>query len=66
MMLDHIGYPGSAERLNKALDICTQYERKVVTTGRSTGATGKELGDYIMDTVEDSTLESRWENYIQE
>ena len=66
MMLDHIGYPESAERLNKALDICTQYERKVVTTGRSTGATGKELGDYIMDTVEDPTLESRWDSYIQE
>ena len=65
MMLDHIGYPDRADRLNKALDICTQYERKVVTTGRSNGATGKELGDYIMSTVEDPNLESRWEGFVR-
>ena len=65
MMLDHTGYPGRADQLNKALDICTQYERKVVVTGRSNGATGKELGDYIMETVESSDLESRWEGYVR-
>ncbi|MCZ6535994.1 MAG: isocitrate/isopropylmalate family dehydrogenase [Chloroflexi bacterium] len=63
MMLDHIGYPELADRLNKALDVCTQYERKLVITGRDTGATGKEFGDYIMETVESSDLESRWEGY---
>ena len=65
MMLDHIGYPSRADQLNKALDICTQYERKVVATGRSNGATGKELGDYIMETVESSDLGSRWEGYVR-
>ena len=65
MMLDHIGYPELADRLNKALDVCTQYERKLVITGRDTGATGKEFGDYIMETVESSDLESRWEGYAR-
>ena len=65
MMLDHIGYPELADRLNKALDVCTQYERKLVITGRDTGATGKEFGDYIMETVESSYLESRWEGYAR-
>ncbi|MFB3091806.1 MAG: isocitrate/isopropylmalate family dehydrogenase, partial [Dehalococcoidia bacterium] len=65
MMLDHIGYPELADRLNKALDVCTQYARKLVITGRDTGATGKEFGDYIMETVESSDLESRWEGYAR-
>jgi isocitrate dehydrogenase (NAD+) len=65
MMMDHIGFPEMAQRLNKALEICTQYERKVVTTGRDNGATSQELGDYIMATVEDPNLESEWESYIK-
>jgi isocitrate dehydrogenase (NAD+) len=65
MMLDHIGYPDLSERLNKALDICTQYEKRVVISGRSNGATGSEFGDYIMETVEDPGLESRWASYIK-
>ena len=47
-----------------ALDVCAQYEKKIVLTGRDTGATGKEFGDYLMATVEDSTLNSRWEAYV--
>ena len=65
MLLEHIGYPTLSERLNKALDICTQYERKLGITGRETGATGKEFGDYLMATVEDSSLDSRWDAYIR-
>ncbi len=49
----------------KALDVCGQYEKKLVMTGRNTGATSAEFGQYLMDTVEDSTLESRWEAYVQ-
>lgn len=33
-------------------------------TGRDTGATSAEFGEYLMATVEDSTLESRWDNYV--
>ena len=64
MMLEHIGFSGLGGRLHKALDICGQYERKVVMTGRDTGATSKEFGDYVMATVEDSKVEARWEEYV--
>ena len=65
MMLEHIGFNVLGERLHKALDICGQYERKLVITGRDTGTTSKEFGDYVMATVEDSAIESRWEGYVR-
>ncbi len=52
MLLAHIGYTGEAEKLYRALDICTITEKKVVTTGRDTGATGAEFADYLMETIE--------------
>ena len=64
MMLEHIGFPGLGKKLHMALDVCGQYERKVVMTGRNTGATGHQFGDYLMQTVEDPTLESRWNSYV--
>ena len=51
MLLNHIGYQEKAEKLEKALYICSTEEKKVVLTGRSTGATSEEYADYIMDTV---------------
>ena len=65
MMLEHIGFTELAERLHMSLDICGQYERKVVLTGRNTGATGKEFGDYIMATVRDSRVKERWEAHVR-
>ncbi len=64
MLMEHIGYPERGQKLNKALDICGQYEQKVVLTGRDTGGTGDELADYILDTVQASDIESRWESYV--
>ena len=64
MMLEHIGFEDLGGRLHKALDICGQYERKVITTGRNTGATSREYGQYIMSTVEDATVEDRWQEYV--
>lgn len=64
MLMEHIGFTSLGARLHKALDVCGQYERKVVMTGRSTGATSAEFGQYLMSTVEDQTLESRWEAYV--
>ncbi len=52
MLLAHIGYTKEAGELYRALDICTVTERKVVTTGRDTGATGAQFADYILQTVE--------------
>jgi isocitrate dehydrogenase (NAD+) len=51
MLLNHIGYKAEADKLYKALDICTITEKKLVLTGRDTGATGEEFANYIMDTI---------------
>ena len=64
MMLDHVGFGDVGARLHKAIDVCGQYEKRVAVTGRSGGATSKDFGDYIMNTVEDSTLDSRWQEYV--
>ncbi len=64
MMLEHIGYTDIGAKLHKAIDICGQYERKIVMTGRSTGATSAEFGQYLMDTVADSSIEDRWQEYV--
>ena len=64
MLLEHIGFSDLGEKVNMALDVCGQYERKAVTTGRSNGATTGEYGDYVVATVSDSGLKSKWENYV--
>ena len=64
MMLEHIGFEQIGGKLHKALDICGQYERKVVMTGRDTGVTSAEFGEYIMRTVEDPNVEARWDEYV--
>lgn len=51
MLLAHIGYNDKAEKLDKALDICTQTEKKIQITGHDDGCTSAELADYIMDTI---------------
>ena len=51
MLLNHIGYNDRAARLERALDICMYEEKKLVMTGRDTGATCEEFSDYVMETV---------------
>ncbi|MDZ7270475.1 MAG: isocitrate/isopropylmalate family dehydrogenase [candidate division KSB1 bacterium] len=65
MLLRHIGFPDKAERLEMALDICGQFEKRLVITGRDTGATGREFTDYLLETVRDRTLRERWEAYTR-
>jgi isocitrate dehydrogenase (NAD+) len=65
MMLNHIGFPALGKRLEMALDVCGQYEKKLVMTGRSNGATSKQFGDYILETVQDPDLEKRWQEYTE-
>ncbi len=65
MLLTHIGFEEQGDKLHKALDICGQYERKIAITGRDTGCTSQELGEYIMATVEDPNLDSRWDGYVK-
>lgn len=63
MLLNHIGFSEKSKKLEMALDICGQYERKVVITGRSDGATGEEFADYVMETIQDPDLENKWQSY---
>ena len=65
MMLEHIGYADIGAKLHKAIDICGQYERKLQMTGRDTGSTSAEFGQYLMDTVADSSLDDRWQQYVE-
>jgi len=63
MLLNHIGYTNKARRLEMALEVCTQYEKAKVMTGRPNGATGAEFSQYVLDTVDDPDLEKKWESY---
>lgn len=51
MLLSHIGEQKKADLLEKALDICMFTEKKLTITGRDTGCTCSEFGDYVMETV---------------
>lgn len=51
MLLEHIGKIEKANKLSRALDICMYEEKKLVITGRDTGATGEEFANYVMDTI---------------
>ncbi|MEN3044939.1 MAG: isocitrate/isopropylmalate family dehydrogenase [Candidatus Hydrothermales bacterium] len=62
MLLRHIGYNERGDLLDMALDICGQYEKKVVITGRSTGATSSEFTDYLIDTIKRSDLKEYWKS----
>ncbi len=62
-LINHIGYPERAKNLEMALDICGQYEKKLVVTGRDTGATGEEFADYLMETLKDPNLKNKWESF---
>ncbi len=51
MLLSHIGYQKEADLFEKALDTCMFIDKKLEITGRDTGCTCKEFGDYVMQTV---------------
>ena len=40
-----------ADKLARALDICCFEEKKLTITGRDTGATCEEFGNYVMETL---------------
>ncbi len=63
MLLDHIGYPKKADQLKKALDICGLYEKRLVLTGRETGASGAEYADYLMETLATENLDKIYSGY---
>ena len=52
MMLGHIGYVDRKETLEKAMDICTVQERKVVITTMPEDASTEQFTDYVIETIE--------------
>ena len=65
MMVRHIGLIEKAKQLEMALDICTQFEKAVVITGRSDGATAKQLCDYLLKTMANALLPKQWTAFSQ-
>jgi isocitrate/isopropylmalate dehydrogenase len=63
MLMRHAGYVDKANKLDMALDVCGNYEKKLVLTGRSDGATGRAYCEYLMETMEDPGLEQKWKKY---
>lgn len=51
MLLSHIGMQDKADRLERALDVCSFEEKRLTVTGRPGGATCREFGDYVMTTL---------------
>lgn len=51
MLLRHIAMGDRADKLAKAMKICTETEKKLVITGRNTGATCDEFAEYVMETL---------------
>ncbi len=51
MMLRHINLTDKAEKLRNAMEICTETEKKIIVTGDKDGATCREFGDYVIETI---------------
>ena len=54
LLLSHIGKIEQSKKLERALDICMFEDKKYKVTGRDTGCTCEEFGNYLMETI--STL----------
>ncbi len=65
MLLNHIGYPKEAKRVEMALELCSQYEKKRVITGRNDGSTGKEYTEYLLSWIDNPKLKARWEQGLK-
>lgn len=52
MMLAHIGYGERKEILDRALDICTITERKIVLTTVPEDASSAQFTDYLLETID--------------
>jgi len=63
LMLNHMGFQQKGRKLAMALEICGLYEKKIILTGRSTGGTGEEYSNYIMETLKSSNLEEKWKSF---
>jgi isocitrate dehydrogenase (NAD+) len=66
MLLRHIGYPDRGEKIEMALDMCGQFEKKLIMTGRENGATGDEYTNYVLQWIKDPKLKQVWSEQVQQ
>lgn len=64
MLLRHIGYVNEADRVDKALEMAVQFEKKITITGRSDGATASAFSDYVMAWINREDLNQEWEKAV--
>lgn len=65
MLLRHIGFPERAEKLDMAIEVCGQFEKKLTITGRDAGSTGEEFTTYLLGEVDSSGLEAKWKKFAK-
>jgi len=65
MMLNHIGLSEKGKKLEMALEICGQYEKKMLITGRDTGVSSREFCGYLLETMNDANLEAKYAQYVK-
>ena len=53
MMLGHIGYVDRKKKLEEAMEVCTELERKVVITTMPEDASTEQFTDYVIETLEE-------------
>ena len=63
MLLKHIGYSEAAEKIDMALDACGA-EKKMIITGRDTGATGEKYTEHIISLIDRPDLKSYWQKLM--
>jgi isocitrate dehydrogenase (NAD+) len=66
MLLRHIGYPDRGEKIEMALDMCGQFEKKLSITGRDNGATGDAYTKYVLQWIKDPKLKQAWSEKVKQ
>ena len=51
LLLRHIAMADKADKLSRALTVCTETEKKIVVTGDRNGAPCREFADYVLETL---------------
>jgi len=65
MLLRHIGCVESAKKVDMALDVCGQFEKKISITGRESGVTGEAFTTYLLEWIDNPLLESKYTSYVK-
>ena len=63
MLMRHIGYVDQAKKVEMALDITTQFEKKLQITGRNNGATNEDFTNYLFEWINNPSLKEEWEKF---